>query len=713
MSLKDAFTSLRPWVSHLDAQDIFLSRSGPRRTDSTPREHSQAKNVLSAKNISRVFLPHKTGFAGTPFGSAKKSANEVREPGFVMPTVIMLMAIMSIVAYAALMQSSNSLNLAYKQTYIQMARTASKAAIDYAQEQFDNAACGVYNGTSEQTLVENSRYRITFKDEVVSTSGDGLEKVIKGTGSVYLPKLSTTAQYVFDVRSEIIRTYATCKTPDNFAPKVWLDASDFSTLKKTASGTSDVSQPIGLGLLDLFLPNDTVEEKVSDGSQGSLSWLSHDIEMHTCDTTEFVGNCTGSTANRALYNGFVFQNVSIPKNAIITSATMQLTGSSGDPGSSATHQIYGLYSTAANPHLDLFSPSGTSQVRSRITNAALHTSSSLTQSSNSLPQGNVLNFNVTPIVQEMVNNANWNSATHGGRIGFGAQRTSGSGSRKICKGNFTIFNTGGCNNKGPKLTVSYSVGTVEQANNTDSISQWLDKSGNGNNAAYAYGTAPTRQDNQINNKTVVRFNNGAMLSNLLSAITSQREMTVFAIMKPNMTTSASSGRMVTGMSSAGTNDTTSGNSLIPLYRNGSSNAFSSQYTGNSTTYRTDYTCGSACNGSPYLFTSVFTINSANNTITSNLKGNGQPVAEKTNLNPTGSPYTFTINQLYYGGRRNGTMGSGTGADYFNGDFAEIVVYDKALECRQIEALEEYFRSKWAIAAAQWATTCPTTPIPTL
>jgi hypothetical protein len=59
------------------------------------------------------------------------------------------------------------------------------------------------------------------------------------------------------------------------------------------------------------------------------------------------------------------------------------------------------------------------------------------------------------------------------------------------------------------------------------------------------------------------------------------------------------------------------------------------------------------------------------------------------------------------------MAGGSGTDYLNGDYAEIVIYDKALECRQIEALEDYFRNKWNISASQWATTCPEDVIPTL
>src|SRR5690606_19970779 len=128
----------------------------------------------------------------------------------------------------------------------------------------------------------------------------------------YLPHTAENARYVFDIRSEIVRTYALCKSPDDFGPLVWLDASDTETLKKTASPTTTTTSTTGHPILDLFFPNDTVEEKVSDGSQGILSWLSNDIEMHTCDTLEYtIVACNGSVANRDLYAGLVFEDIDV------------------------------------------------------------------------------------------------------------------------------------------------------------------------------------------------------------------------------------------------------------------------------------------------------------------------------------------------------------------------------------------------------------------
>jgi hypothetical protein len=440
-----------------------------------------------------------------------------------------------------------------------------------------------------------------------------------------------------------------------------------------------------------------LEERADNGTQTAASWQSNDFEMHSCDGGEFTNTICNTASTRYLNIGMIYSGVTVPKNATITSASITLacTTPAGTSGS-LTHQVYGLYKTATNPHPDAFTSSGSNQLRTPLATASLHTAASTTYSTNNCSPGNNTVVDVTSVAQEVVNNANWNPAT--GRMGFAFQRTAGSGSRHLLKA-------------GNQLSISYSTSTVAQAANTESIGQWDDLSGNGNNAIFAFGNAPTRQDNQINAKTVVRFNGGAMLSSLVSALSGKREMTVFAVMKTNYGTSNSDGRAITGMSSSGTNDTTSGTSIIPLLRSGTNSGFSSLYSGSATTYRTNFTCGATCASTAYLYDTVFTINDSDS-IDATLKGNGVPVATKNNMSPSGSPYTFGLNQFYFGGRRNGAM-PGTGADYLNGDYAELVVYDKVLTCRQIEALEEYFRAKWAISASQYSTTCPADLVPVL
>lgn len=620
--------------------------------------------------------------------------------GFAMPTVIVLMSLMSIIAFAALMQANSGLTLAYKQAYIQMARIGSKAAVDYAQEQFDTSLCGSYNGTTETDLVSNDRYRVTFKAEVIETSTDGLEKTIKGTGSVYLPKLSTVAQYVFDIRSEIVRTYAACKTPDNFNPLVWLDASDVTSLKHQDVTTTTVSVETTFGNATDTV-RDTVEELVSNGGQTTNSWQSNDLEMHRCDSAEFSSSICNSTSTRYLYTGLVFQNVNVPQNATITAATLEFSGGtpSGTSGS-VTHRTYGIYKAADNLHPDLFSQGLSNQVRTPITTNGLHTSAYADVTTNNFPPGNTTVFNIQSVAQEIVNNSNWDPNTGGGRMGFGIYRTTGNGSRRALK-------------DGVRLSITYTTaGGTTQANNGESISEWSDQSANQYHARFGLGTAPTRVDNQINGQTVARFNDGALLSTLTTALSGKREMTILAVIKGNYGTSDNDGRVVSGMTSTGTNDTSGSNAIIPFLRYNGNSGFSSLYTGSSSTYRTNYTCSAACGDTPYIYSSIFSIADTNNTITGTLKGNGAVGTQKTGMNPSGSPYTFGINQLYFGGRRSGAM-PGTGADYFNGDYGEIIVYDYALGCRDIESLEDYLRSKWRISATAYTTTCPADTVPTL
>jgi len=464
-------------------------------------------------------------------GFARDFDGASRESGFVMPTIIILMVIMASVAYATLVQANNGLNLSYKQAYIQMARSASKAAIDYAQEQFDSSPCGVYSGTAETDLTgaSNSRYRLTMQAEVTNTSSDGFEKNIKGTGRVYLPKASAQALYIFDVRSQIVRTYAVCKTPDNFGPLVWLDASDTTTLRKTAD-TNHLDANTAFGSSG-DSTRDTLEERVDNGQQGATSWSSNDLQMHSCSAAEFSGSICNDNTTKYLYSGLVFESVNIAKNSTVVSAIMsaRAASSSGISGS-LTHRVCGIYETSTNPHKTRFSSSGVDQIRSRLQTANLHTAACKDTTTNNFPPGGSINFDVTSVLQEMVNNPNWNPAT--GRLGLAVYRLSGSGSRNVLKDNV-------------RLSVNYNIGSSNPADDGETIMQWNDKSPNQYNAKLVYGNAPTRLDNQINGKRIVRFNNGALMSSLTTALSGKREFTVFALTKPNFGTSAAAGRVAT------------------------------------------------------------------------------------------------------------------------------------------------------------------------
>lgn len=620
------------------------------------------------------------------------------EHGFAMPVIILLIALMAITAYSVLAQSSNSLGLSYRQSYVQMARVASKAAIDYAQEQFDNSSCGNYTGTAEQNMVSNGHYRVIFKVDVLSTSADGLTKTIQGTGSVYLPKNSVSARYVFSINSEIVNTFATCKTPDNYGPLVWLDASDTNSLKKIGSSTTTLIPVTSFGNAGNST-RDTLEERSDNGTQTLNAWQSNDLEMHTCDSSEFSNSICTTNSSKYMNIGMVYSGVNVPKSSTITNATVTLacTTPSGTSGS-VTHRIYGIYKSAANPHPDLFTQAGSNQLRTPLATASLHTSTFDDVSENNCPSGNHTTYDVTDIVQEIVNNSNWDPtlAANGGRIGFAIQRTAGSGSRHLLK-------------DGNQLSISYSTATVLPTVNGDGVGVWIDKSGNGNDATFTYGNTPTRQDSQINAKSIVRFNNGAFLSSLNAALSGKREMTAFAVVKPNYSTSSSDGRVISGTTTTATNDTTSAKSIIPLLRNASGSGISSQYTGIASTYRTNYACAS-CSNVANIFASRYAVSSATG-VDSFLYANGALATENDAYKPAGSFYSYGIDQLYFGGTRTGAM-PGSGTSYFNGDYAELIVYDHALSCHETVSIENYLRAKWNITASAYADTC-SDDVPTL
>jgi hypothetical protein len=601
------------------------------------------------------------------------------------------MGLMALTAFSVLLQANNSLTLSYKQAYIQMARVASKAAIDYAQEQYDNSLCGNYAGTDEQTLVTNSRYKVTFKAEVLSTSSDGLSKTIRGTGSVYLPLNATNARYVFSIESEIVRTYAVCKTPSDFAPTLWLDASDTSTLLGQTSGT--LHRTTGFGNAG-DSTRDTLAELAYNGSQTTSSWRDTAMDLNACSIFDFdILSCLFSST-KYVNDGMIFQNVTIPANATITSATLTTNGASpSGSGGSETASIVGLYHTSTEPNMPLWSSSGSNQLRPLITTSTLHTTNTVSFTTNNLPPGNGVTTNITSIVQEMVQHTGWSS---GDNLALGMQYVSGNGSRRLLKDNIA-------------LDITYQVSGSGSSTNGGSISQWNDKSGNGNHAVFGLGSAPTRVDGQINGNTVVRFNNGALLSTLTQALTNKREMTVLGVVKPNFSTSSTDGRIISGTSSTVSNDTTAGSSIIPLLRNSINSGFSSIYSG--TSYRTNYTCGSSCTSTPYLFASEFQLDGSNK-ITGTLYGDGAQVAQSASISPPGSPYTYNINQIYVGGTRTGAM-PGSGTAYLNGDYAELIVYDHALTCQQLESVEDYLRSKWNLSATAYTDTCAATTVPTL
>ncbi len=632
-----------------------------------------------------------------------------KQAGFAMPVVIFMIVIMSTVAYAALMQTNNLLNLSYKQAYIQMSRVAAKASINYAKEQFDNDAnygavktdCNANSvtsdsvdtaGTCETTLISNSRYRLTYRVEVTGTSADGLEKSIKGTGSVYIPELSTTAKYVFDIRTEVVRTYATQKQPSDFGNLVlWLDANKPNSLIKNISSTTNVSSVTTFGTV-AATTRDTIEELETNGTQTATSWQSTDLEMSYCDSTEFTSpsNTCTSSSTRKQYIGMIFPAITVPKDSTIVSANL-VVRDIGNVNGSVTHRWYGLYDAVGDPSMTPFTSTGTNQVKNRITNTSLRTGAYVDNTSNNPPNNSTRTIDVRTIVQEIVNNSGW---TSGSNLTLAAQHSSGNGVRKIAK-------------NGISLTIVYSTSGTAQSGNGDTVNKWLDARGNGVEAISTHGNPPTKIDNQLNGKPIVRFNAGDMLASLATAQTGD-EYTVIGVLQQNWG-STSNARFVTTTSASQSGDTTSGGGFQALKRNASTTGFATSFNGasNSTTFvcTTGYDCGA----SNPIVVSAYYKKGTGTAYTAYFRANGNQRASST----FSSSASFSFDQIWIGGSRISGSGTGTGGNYLSGDFAEIAVYSDRLECSQLSGIEDYLRVKWGIAGSQWTNDCPADNVPVL
>jgi hypothetical protein len=56
---------------------------------------------------------------------------------------------------------------------------------------------------------------------------------------------------------------------------------------------------------------------------------------------------------------------------------------------------------------------------------------------------------------------------------------------------------------------------------------------------------------------------------------------------------------------------------------------------------------------------------------------------------------YTVNQIYLGGRRTGSSGT----QYANMDVAEVIVYNRAFTCVEIQQIENYLEAKYAFTYA--------------
>lgn len=568
-----------------------------------------------------------------------------QKSGFAMPMILTFIIIISVVGLSIIQTSVQTNGSAVLHSQVQIAHIASKAAIDYAEEQYEiNSA---YTGTIEQDLFANDYYRATIEVQILYNEGSNAKRV-QGIGRVYIPETSSSAKVVRDIKSTIIRNGEVIITagqvdPATYSPLLWLDANEPNSLYSSiaTANTQTITAQTSSG------SNDVVEERGSNATSGGGTLLFRDSDLEMSYDGTGRGNQT---------IGLRFRNISTPKNATIQNSYIQFRADETKRAGVVQLTVEGVASD------DTASWTGTYAVTNAPKTTAITNWSP--PNWNTIPSsGANERVDVTAIVQELVNRAGWNPTQ---AMSFSVKWVTGSGIRTAESGT-----QGGA----PQLFIQWQSGsTIPATTDGASIEAWYDKSGNSNNSMFAYGTRPVLKLSQINGLNAIRFSsNGAMLSSIANK--SDNELMAFMVMLPR-TSSSSDARFLSLMNSSQNNDNNTTSGLIPFMKNGSS-----------TTIRQYYN-----NASGRSVTSA--IDGQWATYSSNMSTNNQErLLKNSSPDNAGSSFSvnYTINQIYLGGRRS----TSAGTNYADMDVAEVIVYDRSFSCFEIQGIENYLESKYA------------------
>jgi len=615
---------------------------------------------------------------------------KINQQGFAMPVIILLLSLMAITAYSILSIAGTSIDQSFSNGYQATAESAARAGINYSKIQFNDAYCDNFSGTEETNLVNNDNYRLSFKIDVLSTSADGLSKTIRSTSKLYLPANASRPKITKTFGAVIFNASTDkCKNPNFYRPLVWLDASDNTSLLKPGVPIKTLVSSTNYGNLS-DTSRDTIEERQDNGAISSDSSKSTTLTLHNCNPANFDNDTCNKNATKRLNVGMVFQNLNVPKNSTISSATLELQCSNNQSiDGLLTHKVRGFYQAPDDSNPALFNQSTNRQLKTILDTNALHTNASVDHSENSCNPSGTIFINVKDVVQEIINSNGWNpNDNNKASLGLAISYVNGFGSRSI-------------NKSGNKLSISYSTSATNNSGNNEAVGSWLDKSGNGNNAELAYGNAPNVSPNLLNNKPSLDFNNSIMSVPLSNELENKKEMTVFAVIKPNFASSANSGRIISAVKDSAENDETANQSIIPLMKFTDKTGFASQYAPGEA-FGLNHECVD-CANSANLLTSLFA-KAKDKSVRSSLLINNQVVASNPSFKPAGTPYTFNLSKFYIGGTRLGAL-PGNGSNYLNGAYSEIIIYDKALTCRQINSINNYLRDKWGISNTVYPDAC--------
>lgn len=568
-----------------------------------------------------------------------------------MPSIIILMGVLSLVGFSTMAAVSTSQLAAIKQTYLQIAHIGSKAAFDLAKEEYE--ADPDYNGTPEQDLIVTDRYRTTIQVEVLSTSGN--TKSIRATGRVYIPQTSSTASFVRDIKGGIVRDGITIGSPSDYNPILWLDASeDNSLLKSTAgSNTQTISPTYGSGSANI------VEQRGSDASSsaGSLDFSGDDLEM----------SWDGSTRGTQVV-GLRFPGVNIPQGATITTAYIQFRTDETKQAGTISFDIEGVDVDNASTW------SGNSAVSNATKTSAKVDWTPVDWNVVGAQGANERTNSLVSIVQEIVSRPGWNN---GNAMAFSVKADSlytgsGHGIRTAEKGS---------NGSQPVLHLAWDTASLE-AGNSENVVQWLDRSGNNrhaNQASSIGGAAPTRIDGQLNGLPIVRFRDETD-SLLLSSFgnLSGDGLTALMVIRP-LTSTPDGGRFLSAMRSSQSEDTNTSNGSALFYKSNTtgSNSMRNYYNNAGA----EYVSGAVDDN-----WAIYSMRLSDDYV-ERLRKNGLD-----NYNETHTSVNYSIGQIYIGGRRSNT----SLANLSDADIAEVIVYDSSLQCSEIYPIELYLADKWDI-----------------
>ncbi|PLS80600.1 hypothetical protein CYG49_05020 [Candidatus Saccharibacteria bacterium] len=609
-----------------------------------------------------------------------------------MPSVVVLFGVTVATLLVIFQYITVVANLTNEIIYRQVAFSAARAALDYGKDKYDGDeffdvigpeldaitgavlddqnANSVADNLEEKKLFENNTYRVTYQLKMVpsATPLSDRSKRVQGIGRVYLPKNATTPRYSRVINSEIISSVITAENPSDFSPLAWYDAScnpphadpdcQFSTVLK--EGTDSAAGN----------PTSLREEKALDGLYcgGAPNTGDGNLAMPV------IGECGNSSQNV----GMVFNLGSkLPKGVVIEDARIQFTADKKG-NSDVEFDIAGLVSD----NFPNFTANDTGEIHNAIKTTARvqwKTPSWQAGESKAVKQRTP---NLKGIVQEIIDRPGW---AQGNNIAFRFKRVSSTGERYAKPTPMT-------------LTITYS-GYV-QANQGERVKVWRDRSGNGfHMIALNDDARPTRKSIIMETadpaQPMVEFTPSQGMKATVPASTGRKANTYTAValmrMKPGTEKTEGHGAMVSFYGEG-----TGWLRYSPFWRHPSVAGFHPW----DHPFYASSDGGFFCNAMNTFERSCMEtfMNHTNNpwAIYSAREGivERDELLRRNGKNNTWGQANYVTTQL----NAPYTMAIGADATYLiprsDIEVAELILYDRALTCSQLEGVEKYLVDKW-------------------